>query len=57
MNTKLIERIWMVFGVLYLITFYLAGRILKMFARLLLAIAYFFMLERRMSKDILKNLW
>ena len=50
------KTVWNLIGILYMITFYAAAYVLRLIARILLAIAYFFMIEPRKTKDILKNL-
>ena len=48
--------IWVILGIIYYPIYMLAWLLHKV-ARLTLAIAYFFMFQRRMAKDIIVNLF
>lgn len=53
---KVLKIIWRILGVVYA-PIYVASWLLHKLARLLLAISYFGMLERQISKDIISNLF
>ena len=48
--------IWVILGIIYY-PIYASAWLLHKVARLALAIAYFFMFQRRMAKDIIINLF
>ena len=48
--------IWVMLGIIYY-PIYISAWLLHKVARLVLAIAYFFMFRRRMTKDIIINLF
>lgn len=50
------KKIWTFLGYLYM-PFYFIGFVLRMIARLVLAIAYALMLESNKAKDIIRYLW
>lgn len=53
---KVIKFLWRCIGVLYF-PIYLLAWVLHKIARLMLAIAYFGMLEKTVGKDIIKHLF
>lgn len=53
---KVLKIIWRILGVIYA-PVYIASWLLHKVARLVLAISYFGMLEKRIGKDIIKYLF
>lgn len=53
---KILKIIWRILGVIYA-PIYVAFWLFHKVARLLLAISYFGMLEKKISKDIISNLF
>ena len=53
---KVLKFLWRYVGVLYF-PIYLLALVLHKIARLVLAISYFGMLEKRVGKDIIKSLF
>ena len=53
---KVLKFLWRYVGVLYF-PIYLLAWVLHKIARLMLAISYFGMLEKRVGKDIIKSLF
>lgn len=53
---KMLKIIWGILGIIYF-PVYIVSWLLHKIARLILAISYFGMLEKRVGKDIISNLF